>query len=852
MNWMAFGAWVVILHCVAFALWLASVVLGKFRCAAPSTTVAMVFFVSVATVVAQKNSPTNEPPRMAPMGGNAGLADPRKDLVPIGGVAMPLRTTGTSAFAASLNKVAKINTRGAWVDSFRLDFPDGFVFPYGTNHLSFVEVFTQGYVRPRRMTYEMLADIGTCGAIVPGLSSIAVEHTPSNSVRIAWEDAAANRNTNNLIIAAIELFRNGNFSVETNGVTTTTARVHPSDVDGDGLPDGVDPNPTVWDGDLFGPRNILPKGANSNAYCYVDLVVHGADAEVVFSGDGPSNLADPHFMARAEETNRVAILIGKGYEVSADEPIECISVSDASIDVCQTGETALYVRWPVTVECATMRSGASFAMSVYPDWLGGAFVWTNKCCAISSSGHVFTYSCNDACHCAGCAATGYYGYEGFMLPVCGGYCGCSSDGEFDGRPAEEDDDGPYAAGASAIFSQSAVIFEDGYWNTPTNWVERQSTTTELHCLAHGGPNGGHVRFEILGEDKLERVFGHVLPVEQDVSPGKKLDFAIVYKGRLPSISAEDIVVTTTFAENAAGATQEVITVELTSVKVELTTVYVAPENPCPHRHMYGVGEKVVFDVSPSVSGSLMQVVKADSGDMATAYDTFDGELSVPVGGTHVYTCPAAGTTPDITISVADAEYFPVMSIVEPQYVVTTNATGIGAFRPGDVVMGTLRTENCIGPMTVSFQGVKVFEVPCSNAVPPVGYFATTNFDGNLMHTAAAGAGVVNRIGQGNYWTVDEAGRDVPYSNWSAGMLVWKVPIGWRRLRYENDSFVHADTYDYECHRDPSSRPLRIGDSEDAYTQVFLISESGNSSVEKFGYRLSRSRWRFSGEVTKTQ
>ena len=236
MNWVAFGTWVIVLHCAALALWLGSLALKRLGRAAPSTVAAVAFFVSIATVVAQKNSPTNEPPRMAPLNGGFGRVELRKDIVPIGGLSMPLRSTGASAFAAALNKIDKINARGAWVDSFRLDFPDGFVFPFGTNHLSFVEVFTQGYVRPRRMTYEILADMGERVAIVPGLSQLSVEHTPSNSVRIAWEDAAVNRSTNSLISAAIELFRNGNFSVETNGVATTTARVHPSDLDGDGLP----------------------------------------------------------------------------------------------------------------------------------------------------------------------------------------------------------------------------------------------------------------------------------------------------------------------------------------------------------------------------------------------------------------------------------------------------------------------------------------------------------------------------------------------------------------------------------------------------------------------------------------
>ena len=54
------------------------------------------------------------------------------------------------------------------------------------------------------------------------------------------------------------------------------------------------------------------------------------------------------------------------------------------------------------------------------------------------------------------------------------------------------------------------------------------------------------------------------------------------------------------------------------VQVELEAVYEAPENPCSHRHEYGVGEKVKFTVTPSLSGALMQVAKADSHDMTTA------------------------------------------------------------------------------------------------------------------------------------------------------------------------------------------------------------------------------------------
>ncbi len=45
--------------------------------------------------------------------------------------------------------------------------------------------------------------------------------TTSNSYRFVWNDAAINRDTNKLVSAALELFRNGDVSVTTNGVAAT-------------------------------------------------------------------------------------------------------------------------------------------------------------------------------------------------------------------------------------------------------------------------------------------------------------------------------------------------------------------------------------------------------------------------------------------------------------------------------------------------------------------------------------------------------------------------------------------------------------------------------------------------------
>ena len=73
-------------------------------------------------------------------------------------------------------------------------------------------------------------------------------------------------------------------------------------------------------------------------------------------------------------------------------------------------------------------------------------------------------TCGGTCTCTGCGALGCYVYERYRLPADGGPCGCG-----------------------------------------------------------GEPPGGHVRFEMIGEDKLERVSGNcTFPFESDVGAGKWL------------------------------------------------------------------------------------------------------------------------------------------------------------------------------------------------------------------------------------------------------------------------------------------------------------------------------------------
>ena len=523
-----------------------------------------------------------------------------------------------------------------------------------------------------------------------------------------------------------------------------------------------------------------------------------------------------------------------------------IAKSSPSIDERWDDDHTLWLNWPVTIE-AWDGNGKSFMMHVVPNFLGGSFSWTNSCCSVSGSGTHFSYSCDGHCYCTGCAANGYYGYEGYRIGCNGGWCGCSYDpGEWRGGETEPDE-GPYAPGITIEFSHHAIIFEDMYEESPGVTVGKHSTVTYLACVVHGGPNGGTATFTFTGRNKLD---GKDLPSSVTVPAEYRARYWIRYRGESPSGNAEDIVVHGDFTENGPDGETYSDEDKLTCVKLELVAQYTAAQNASQSRHTYGVGELVKFRVTPVVSGEILRVIKADAGDDATPYDTFGGDLEIVPSAENVYRCPATGTSPDVTLSYKGVEYSPSMAVIEPQLVVTRETTGSGTFWPGDVGMGILTTRNYIGPFTVSFQGVKVVEIPCTNAIPPIGYFATSNFTGQLTHVAG-NAGWAHVIGVDNYWTIDEAGRAEAYENWSYGQLEWKIPIGRKRFLYEGDSGVVALEVDYANHGNSHSRPLLIGNSENAYKQVFSIESDGASAVEKFGYKLERSRWSLHGNVIKT-
>ena len=64
-----------------------------------------------------------------------------------------------------------------------------------------------------------------------------------------------------------------------------------------------------------------------------------------FTGDGPSALPDPRFIARAGETCRVMLLIGKTYTVTCPMPIAVVDKSDPEIEVTRRHANRIGIVW---------------------------------------------------------------------------------------------------------------------------------------------------------------------------------------------------------------------------------------------------------------------------------------------------------------------------------------------------------------------------------------------------------------------------------------------------------------------------------------------------------------------------
>ena len=119
--------------------------------------------------------------------------------------------------------------RGAYSDWQRIDFPDGFAFPHGTNLLTSITLFAYGEIREslHQLTTnnQQLTTLPTAVSLEPGASSVTYGLTPSNSFLIAWQNACVDRSATNRVDASIELFRSGAILITTQPTNQPTNKL---------------------------------------------------------------------------------------------------------------------------------------------------------------------------------------------------------------------------------------------------------------------------------------------------------------------------------------------------------------------------------------------------------------------------------------------------------------------------------------------------------------------------------------------------------------------------------------------------------------------------------------------------
>ncbi|MBR3923886.1 MAG: hypothetical protein IKJ45_12285, partial [Kiritimatiellae bacterium] len=265
-----------------------------------------------------------------------------------------------------------------------------------------------------------------------------------------------------------------------------------------------------------------------------------------------------------------------------------------------------------------------------------------------------------------------------------------------------------------------------------------------------------------------------------------------------------IVVTTTFTENAPGATQEVSTAKLTSVQVELTAVYEAPANVCSNRHVYGVGEMVNVSRIPASFQVSLDIC---------------GDSSLIGADDDVFWCPWGAGSYNLKVAGGGAEHKSSVSVLAPiPTVVNAYWNGVtGTVGTAGNMSMIIELEVC--PKTVSFLGIYMEEIPDeSNNCGREGYFADPTNGPPWSHSFAAGAGRWSQIKSQGRWCADGVGTDrMIQPPWSSGWKVWSIPVGWGDgLLQLRGQVLPAPT-----------------------TQRFEIDGNGVMSIRKYGHEIIR-------------
>ena len=598
-------------------------------------------------------------------------------------------------------------------------------------------------------------------------------------------------------------------------------------------------------------------GGNTNAYYCADVVVSKGPAKIrVEPMEDETNrglLGAYEIVAMPGETNRLPLLIGPKYTVSAEVAfesfelvpppfvpladdmgtVERLSFGDA---LTQTNITdrLVKVEWPVEFvleEIDATPEATTYALRVTPDWLDGVVTWhdiadTNappmrgappmrsggdscSCGCLVRDGLDLIHSLT--CSCEHCPAEGECLYEGHSENISldvkdsnssGG--GNSSGGNGGNQPD------PDLPSVTLSFDKSYVIFEPGYEDSFGEWVSSNSTTAKLTVTANGGAHGISISYEFLGGiDKKSN--GGELPTS--VAAHETVTQEINCEGVGPSVDIDGASVVATYTDNATFVT-ELVDGNITSVEVKLQPVI--QRNGRPNRHTVGVREIVECQHYPPTAPVVWSVNSSSGASISN-----DNPKTF-------FVAPLISANANLLANCWDANYHPQVTIQEPtglwcsnNVVIVTNAIPPNEF--GGIGMALTLY---VLPMEVSFENIAVEEVPCTQGTHS-GFFTNLNFSAFWSHTCDMGAGRWINVQTNNKYGVDTSRFRTWPMPWSEGEMTWEIPIGWNAKG--------------------TTTGEQIRNFHDGYQSKWKIMGDGSISKSKHGYTVIKDA---NGQVRK--
>ena len=714
-------------------------------------------------------------------------------------------------------RFANWNARGAWQDSFWLPFADGWVFPHGSNHLSGVEVVSFGQLWTVPFGASAVASIGEPVSIVPGLSSFAYEFTPSNSYRFVWTDAAINRDTNNLVSAALELFRNGDVSVTTNGVAAYLPRELPFQHDGFGLDaEWVTANFTNATEILSVgyPQWVdaqVGEGLTNGLYKFT-ATIHDDPPETVQLVVGDLSVA-------VSNAGEYVFILEKGmdYEYGIIPFMTNVSYS-AVDDVPQTrGTVRGGMRFSSGDVTRTWTVDGGYGNEPQTEYALGRVWWLPFFFGSPDVSHIGpedetqTFTANFA--------------DCRQLPAAS-YLWTASDGLTVQSPNAQTtqitvDSMP--SWAQANISVTATIgdhelnsYLDGftygtnstpqvhlsldapdtilvYTNIYTNVV---SGLLSLSMTVDRETNGilcldcvQNAERVLLKDDVTGTTI--TLPCQWPITSDFSKAFRV--EGLVASETCGDVVFLGSFV-SVGGDMDASDSVALTVADVWHLAVSEEPKERC--RNTLGVGESVIFYYKPR--------------DLQIASSATSGEFLSSVDGMLPYYAPYTQDVSNVALSLGEVTCNVPFSIIEPQGMVVESVETNAYEFAGYAGIFEMTFYNRLVPTNVSFYAIETIEIPLV-ATNAIGYYAQPDRSDELDH-GKRGGGNWGGVGYGNEY-IDHVAAGYVAPPWGdGGSFTWPIPVAWRGRHDEGvtNVFYHAD-------------------------QRFELDANGTVRVFKFGY-----------------